>query len=222
VPAPVLLFDFDSTLVQEEGLDLLFRRAVGEGPGGAHRAEAFRRITDRGMAGESSYDDSLRQRLALLDASREQVEAAGQELAGLLSPSVARSAGFFRSGAHEIHVVSGGFVELIHPAAARLGIPPERVHAQRFRYDDARRVVGVDPQTAMALGGKPEVVRRLGLDPALTWVVGDGATDLELRDAGLAAVFVAFVENRRREPVVQAADHVVDSMEQLILLIQKG
>lgn len=218
---PVLLFDFDSTLVRDEGLDELFRLSLEGRPDAAEQVAAFRAITDRGMEGRLTWEESLRARMELVSATRGLVERTGRHLAGRLTPSVERhaAAGFFRSGHSDVHIVSGGFVELITPAAERLGIPPERIHAHRFRFDDRGRVAGADPRTALAVGGKVEAVRRLGLDPARTWIVGDGATDLELRERGAASVFVAFTENRRREPVVAAADHVIESLDQLIPLL---
>lgn len=219
---PVLLFDFDSTLVQDEGLDELFRLSLEGSPDAGERMEAFQSITDRGMEGLVTWEESLRARLEMVAATREMVERTGLHLARRLTPSVERHAsmGFFRHPAREVHIVSGGFEELIGPSAERLGIPAARIHAHRFRFDGRGRVVGADPATALAQGGKVEAVRRLALDPDSTWIVGDGATDLELRDRGAAALFVAFTENRRRESVVAAADHVVDSLDALVTLLE--
>lgn len=217
---PVLLFDFDSTLIQDEGLDELFRISLEGRPDVDARAAAFREITDRGMDGTLSWEDSLRARMELVEASRGLVERVGRHLAGRLTPSVARRPEFFRGGPHDIHIVSGGFVELIAPAAQQLGIGADRIHAHRFAFDPMGRVAGVAPDTPLARGGKVEAVRRLGLDPALTWIIGDGATDLEVRDRGAASVFVAFTENRRRDPVVAAADHEVASLDALITLLE--
>lgn len=224
---PVLLFDFDSTLIQDEGLDVLYLRTVEEAPDREERVRAFQALTDRGMAGELPFEDALGRRLELLEADRTMVEALGTELAGRLSPSVRRHRGFFqeRAGAsmpEGIHVLSGGFRELIEPAAAELGIPPPRIHAHRFRYGPGGRILGLDPATPLARGGKPQAVRELGLDPSRTWVIGDGATDLELRELGLACRFIAYVENRARAGVVAQADRVVASMDELLELLQEA
>jgi hypothetical protein len=50
-------------------------------------------------------------------------------------------------------------------------------------------------------------------------MVGDGATDLELRTLGLVDRFIAFTENRHREPVVAKADAVARSMDELLDLL---
>ena len=216
---PVLIFDFDSTLVRDEGLDELFRHSLEGVPDGEARMEEFRAITDQGMEGGLGYGESLRRRMGLLRAHRSQVEATAGALAERLSPSVLRNVDFFREGAGGIHVVSGGFSELIFPAAERLGISPMQVHAQHFRFNPEGWVVGIDPTTPLARGGKAAAVAALELDPLDTWIVGDGATDLEIRELGLAGTFVVYTENRTRKVVVEAADHVASSMEELLVLL---
>lgn len=215
----VIAFDFDSTLVSVEGLDELFTRSVADDPAGSARVAEFARITDEGMAGKIPAEESLARRLAVLRADRRLVGEVGFEIATCLTPSVERHLGFFRENAGRIYVLSGGFEELILPTLARIGIAPEYLLAHRFSYGPGGGVTGLDPGTAMAGGGKPAAIRRIPRDRGPVWMVGDGATDLELRTLGLVDRFVAFTENRRRDRVVRAADAAADSMEALIGLL---
>jgi D-3-phosphoglycerate dehydrogenase / 2-oxoglutarate reductase len=217
---PTLIFDFDSTLIRSEGLDRLFARSLDEAPDRERRLREFEAITDLGMAGDLPFHLSLERRLALLEADRDLVTRVAEELAGDLSPSVGRNAPFFQGGTCPIFIISGGFVELIEPAARVLGIPPERIGANRFRFDGAGRLVGLDPDTLLAKGGKAAALAGWDLTAEEVWVVGDGATDLELRELGVAHRFVAYTENRRREPVVNRADHVVADMEEFLDLLE--
>lgn len=216
----VLVFDFDSTLVSVEGLDELFSRSLESAPDREARVAAFREVTDRGMAGELTADESLARRLAILEAGRGLVRSVGNEIRERLTPSVERNLEFFRRNADRIHVVSGGFEELILPTLERLGIPGARLCAHRFLYSEDGRVLGLDPDTAVARGGKPAALGLLGERSDPVWMVGDGATDLEVRTLGLVDRFVAFTENRHREPVVTKADHVVRSMDELLSLLE--
>jgi len=220
---PILLFDFDSTLIQDEGLDALFERTLSAAPDREARVRAFQEITDLGMSGELGFSESLERRLELLRAHRDLVLEVGRGLVDRLTPSVLRQRDFFRrwGGGEGVHVLSGGFHELIEPTADLLGIPPYRIHAHRFRYGPQGEVLGADPETVLARGGKLQAVRELGLDPEDVWMIGDGATDLEVRMAGLASTFVAFVENRTRPSVVSQADRVVHSMEELLDLLSE-
>ncbi len=217
---PVLVFDFDSTLVSVEGLDELFARSLSGAADRAARVAAFREITDLGMAGKLSAEESLSRRLSILSADRRQVDAVGESIRASLTPSVARHRGFFKENAARIYVLSGGFEELIQPTLRDLEIPAERLLAHRFIYDDEGMVVGVDPETAVARGGKPGALRTVAKPSEPMWAIGDGATDLELRTLGLVDRFVAFTENRSREPVVARADAVARSMDELLTLLE--
>jgi D-3-phosphoglycerate dehydrogenase len=219
---PVLVFDFDSTLVSVEGLDELFARTLTGAAGHGERLAAFREITDLGMAGLLTAEESLARRLAVLDADRGQVESVGEAIRSFVTPSVARHRSFFKRNRDRIYVLSGGFEELIRPTLEDLEIPTERLLAHRFLYDEQSRVVGLDPDTAVARGGKPEAVRTVPRTGGPIWAIGDGATDLELRTLGLVDRFVAFTENRSREPVVAKADAEARSMDDLLTLLESA
>jgi D-3-phosphoglycerate dehydrogenase / 2-oxoglutarate reductase len=215
---PRLVFDFDSTLVTVEGADELFAHTLAGVPNREDLTARFRDITDRGMAGEMTYAESLRLRLGLLNASPAQVEAVGRRLVEHVTPSVREAREHLERHRERIWIVSGGFEELILPVVGFLGLAPRRVRAHRFRWGGDGLLAGVDPTTALARGGKPEALRELAL-PSPVWIVGDGATDLELRDLGLADRFYAFTENRRREGIVERADGVLSRIEQLPTLL---
>lgn len=215
-----LVFDFDSTLIRSEGLDELFARSLREHPDRKARLEEFRALTDRGMSGGLQFQASLENRMALLEADRRLVLEVAGALAADLTPSVARHAPFFRGNRHGIFILSGGFLDLIEPAARVLGIEADRIGANRFLFDETGRVAGMDPDTPLARGGKAAAMKEWGLDSGEVWVVGDGATDLELRELGLASRFIAFTENRHREPVVRCADHVARSMDDLLVILE--
>jgi D-3-phosphoglycerate dehydrogenase len=216
-----LIFDFDSTLVSVEALDELFASSIEGKPDRETRVAEFREITDLGMAGELPAAVSLSRRLSVLQTTRPLVELVGARIARRLTPSVERHADFFRREAHRIYVLSGGFEELIRPALERLGLSKERLLAHRFQYDSEENVVGLDLGTPMARGGKPEAFRSIGSTDGEVWMVGDGATDLELRTLGLVDRFVAFTENRYREGVVASADAAVGSMDDLLELLDE-
>jgi len=211
---PSLVFDFDSTLITVEGADELFARTLAEAPDREERVSRFQKITDRGMAGEISYEESLRARMALLAATRAEVAEVGRALVDHLTPSVLDARGRLARQAHRIWIISGGFEELILPVVEALELDPERVRAHRLQWSDSGRVAGVDPTTALARGGKPQAVREARI-PRPLWVIGDGATDLELRTLDMADRFFAFVENRRRREVVEGADAVLHSLMEL-------
>jgi D-3-phosphoglycerate dehydrogenase len=49
-------------------------------------------------------------------------------------------------------------------------------------------------------------------------VIGDGYTDFEIKDAGLANKFYVFTENVGRENIIEKADHVAPSLDEFLYL----
>ena len=196
----LLVMDADSTLIEQEVIELIAERAGTR--------EQVAAVTARAMRGELDFADSLRERVATLRGVPEpvfaQVLAEVRPTTGAVELIGALHARGFRVG-----VVSGGFEEVVVPLAERLGI--DHVAANRLEVVEGRltgRVLGriVDRQ---------EKVRCLltwaqqdGVPMERTIAVGDGANDLGMLEAaGLGVAFCA-------KPVVveqaDAAIHVRD------------
>jgi D-3-phosphoglycerate dehydrogenase len=218
-PEPTtLVLDFDSTIVQVEGLDELARIALADDPKGAAAIETIEAITRQGMDGSIGIDESLRRRLVAVRIERKHVAKLVKLLASKVSPSFRRHAKAVKANAGRIHVVSSGFREYVEPICAGLGIAADRVHCNQFTWSKDGVVEGFDERSPLARpGGKAEVVRALRL-PGTVVAVGDGATDCEIRDLGAAKHFVAYCENVEREGVVQRADRVVRSIDEVFWL----
>lgn len=190
----LVVLDVDSTLINEEAIELIADEA-GSG------AEVTR-ITERAMAGELDFADSLAERVATL--------------AGLPVDRLARAASRISvtNGAHElidavqtsggaVAVVSGGFHELLDPIAADLGLDAHR--ANRLEAVDARltgRTTGAVIDAAAKADALREWAERFGVPLTRTIAIGDGANDLEMmRVAQLSVAFCA-------KPVVREQAHV--------------
>ncbi|MDZ4755229.1 MAG: phosphoglycerate dehydrogenase [Phycisphaerae bacterium] len=216
-PIPTLIIDFDSTIVQVEGLDELARIALADAPRRDAAIESIEAITRQGMDGTIGIDASLAQRLAVLRIERRHVDAVVKLLRSKISPSFRRNKNVIRRNADRIHVVSSGFRDYVLPICEELGIDPSHVHCNEFTWSKDV-ATGFDRTKPLARpGGKAEVVRRLALDGPVI-AVGDGATDCEIRDLGAATEFVAYCENVEREGVVQRADRVVRSLDEVLWL----
>lgn len=204
----LLVMDVDSTLVEQEVIELLAERA-------GTRQEVSE-VTARAMRGELDFATSLRERVATLAGVPEDVFA---EVLAEVRPT-AGAAELIRelqAGGCRVGVVSGGFIEVVGPLAARLGI--DHVAANRLEVVGGRltgRTVGV-------VVDREEKVRCLrawavadGVSMDRTVAVGDGANDLGmLAEAALGVAFCA------KPVVVEAADaavHVRDLTAVLDLL----
>jgi D-3-phosphoglycerate dehydrogenase len=213
---PYLVFDFDSTFTQVEGLDELADIALAGQPDRAERVAQIKALTDRGMAGEIGFQESLSQRLALLGANRRHLAPLVAHLQTKVSESIRRNGDFFRQHAERIYVVSSGFREFIEPVVAEFGIPASHVLANTFTFDPEGNITGCDPANVLSRdGGKIRQLVLLDLDGPV-YVLGDGYTDYQIREAGLAHRFYAYTENVSRPSVVAHADEVLPTFDEFL------
>ncbi len=177
---------------------------------------AIKALTDQGMAGEIGFQESLRRRLALLGANRRHLAPLVAHLQGKVSASIRRNGDFFRQHADRIYVVSSGFREFIEPVVAEFGIAPEHVLANTFTFDAEGNITGCDAGNVLSRdGGKIQQLKDLQLDGPV-YVLGDGYTDYQIREAGLAKRFYAYTENVSRPSVVAAADEVLPTFDEFL------
>ena len=215
-PLPYLVFDFDSTFTQVEGLDELADIALTGQPDQAEKVAAIKALTDQGMAGEIGFQESLSKRLALLGANRQHIAPLVARLQTRVSESIRRNGDFFRQHAARIYLVSSGFREFIEPVVAEFGIAAGHVLANTFTFDEAGNITGCDAGNVLSGdGGKIQQLRELHLDGPV-YVLGDGYTDYQMREAGLAKRFYAYTENVARPTMVARADEVLPTFDEFL------
>jgi D-3-phosphoglycerate dehydrogenase len=214
------LIDFDSTITQVEGLDELAAIALKSDPSGEAKVAKIKELTDLGMAGELSFSESLSQRLALLNANKSHVDILIEFLKGKVTESFLRNRQFLTEYADKIIIISSGFKDFIVPVAEYLGLKPENVYANTFKYDANGEIIGIDEENPLSkTGGKIEIVKFLNLEGHVS-VIGDGYTDYEIKKSGLANRFYAFIENVERLKVTEVADFVIKSLDEFLFYNQ--
>ena len=205
-----VIFDVDSTLCGIEGIDWLAERR-----GAAVGAEVTG-LTDRAMRGEIALDAVYGERLGLVQPTRADIAALAHAYIASIAPGTSDAIARLRQRGIRVVLMSGGIREAILPVAALMGIAHHDVHAVSVRFDGADAYSGFDGASPLATAtGKRIVAESLGLPPRVL-AVGDGATDLAMRPA--VDAFAAFVGYVRRDSVVRAADHVVESFAQVVAL----
>ncbi|MEL0260754.1 MAG: phosphoserine phosphatase SerB, partial [Aquiluna sp.] len=109
----LVVFDVDSTLIEDEAIELLAERS-GE-------RERVAEITDRAMRGEIDFSTSLVERVATLNGLPESVLA---ETAALLRPTkgAAELINLIHERGGKAAAVSGGFIQLLEPLKAKLSL----------------------------------------------------------------------------------------------------
>lgn len=210
------IIDFDSTFVQVEALDELAKIALQSNPEKENITAQIVKLTTKGMQGQISFDESLKQRLALFQPTREHIEELRKLLHGKITPSFLRNKQFFQENAENIYIISGGFKEYIFPVVKEFGITEEHVLANSFTFDETETVIGYDTNNPLSQkGGKVKAVESLKLSGKI-YVIGDGYTDYEIKKAGKADKFYAFIENVKRDNVMEKADKVIHDIDELL------
>ena len=178
----LICFDMDSTLIKTEVIDELADRAgVGK---------EVREITERAMRGEIDFNESFRERVALLKGLDESVM---QDIAEHLpiTEGVERLMYVLKRYGYKIAILSGGFTYFGNYLKNKFGI--DYVYANELEIVDGKltgRYVGeiVDGRR------KAELLRLIAqvenVDIRQTIAVGDGANDLPM--ISLAGLGIAF------------------------------
>ncbi len=193
----LIVLDVDSTLIQGEVIEML----------AAHTGQLaeVERITTAAMAGELDFEESLRERVALLagvDASA--LDQVYDELA--LAPGARTMVRVLRRLGYRFALVSGGFSQITDRLAEDLGIHYSR--ANELEIVDGTltgRILGRVVDRAGKAVALQEFADAVGVPLEATIAIGDGANDLDmLNAAGLGIAFNA------KQVVREAADTSVN------------
>ena len=187
----LVVMDVDSTLIQQEVIELLAAKVGKE--------KEVIEITNAAMSGELDFESSLRARVALLaGASEEILEEVRSEIK--LTPGAHTLVKTLQKLGHEVAVVSGGFTAVIEPLLAELGITNYR--ANNLEIVDGK-LTGQVLNPIIDRAAKAQALRdfatKTGVTLEQTIAIGDGANDLDMiAAAGLGIAFNA-------KPAVRAA-----------------
>jgi len=205
VPPFLVVLDVDSTLIEDEVIELIAERA------GARELVAA--VTERAMRGELDFAASLRERVATLAglpvSVLDEVRAEVRVTSGV--PELV--AGVHAAGGM-IAVVSGGFHEVLDPIAKDLGLDDWR--ANRLAVAEGRLTGEVDGpivDAAAKAAALESWAAAYDIPLRRTVAIGDGANDLEMMArAGLSIAFDA-------KPRVRAAAHLVLEVRDLATVL---
>lgn len=178
----MVVFDMDSTLIQAEVIDELAKDAgVGEQVAG---------ITEAAMRGEIDFDESLRQRVALLKGLPEStLQTVAERL--VLTEGARTLIENLKAFGYKTAVLSGGFTYFGKHLQDLLGF--DHVHANDLEIEGGKltgRVLGTivnGPRKAELLR---EIAAAEGINRRQVVAVGDGANDLPM--LGAAGLGIAF------------------------------
>ena len=187
----LVVMDVDSTLIQQEVIELLGAKA-GKGT-------EIAAITESAMRGELDFAESLRARVALLKGLPESVITDVQSEISL-TPGARTLIRTLHKLGHHVALVSGGFEPVIAPLMTELGIAHMR--ANNLEIADGK-LTGALSGPIIDRAGKADALREFAELHSIaleqTIAIGDGANDLDM--ITLAGMGIAF----NAKPAVKAA-----------------
>eukprot|EP00931_Biecheleriopsis_adriatica_P074947 TRINITY_DN48914_c1_g1_i1.p1 TRINITY_DN48914_c1_g1~~TRINITY_DN48914_c1_g1_i1.p1 ORF type:complete len:883 (-),score=223.96 TRINITY_DN48914_c1_g1_i1:52-2700(-) len=190
----LVVFDMDSTLIQQEVIDELAKLAGVE--------DQVKALTESAMRGELNFFESLKARVALLKGHNAD-ELFDKVKANLVfTPGAKKLCQTLKSLGYKMAVISGGFLPVAQEVQKYLGL--DYAFANTLEVDEHTGLLTgatsgpvVTPQRKRALLAMIANVE--GCEVCQTIAVGDGANDIPmLNTAGLGIAFCA-------KPKVQAA-----------------
>lgn len=187
----LVVLDVDSTLIQQEVIELLATKA-------GVNAEVVK-ITDAAMRGELDFKDSLLARVALLKGLPESVlQEVRSEI--VLTPGARTLIRTLQRLGHTVCVVSGGFHNVIDPMMRELDISHYR--ANTLEVVDGKlsgNVIGPVIDRAAKAQALKDFAAAEKINIEQTIAIGDGANDLDM--IAIAGLGIAF----NAKPAVKAA-----------------
>jgi len=193
----LIVMDVDSTLIQGEVIELL---AVHSGHG-----DEVARVTERAMRGELDFEQSLRERVALLAGlPSTALDEVYDEL--VLAPGARTLVRTLRRLGYRFALVSGGFSQITDRLAQDLGIHYAR--ANELEIVDGTitgRIAGDVVDRAGKAAAARYFAEQVGVPMESVVAIGDGANDLDMLEiAGLGIAYNA------KALVQEAADTTVN------------
>jgi phosphoserine phosphatase len=187
----LVVMDVDSTLIQQEVIELLGAKAGVQ--------SEIAKITESAMRGDLDFEASLRARVALLKGLPASVlDEVQSEIT--LTPGARTLVRTLKKLGHHIALVSGGFEPVIAPLAAELGI--DHIRANNLEIADGK-LTGKLTGAIIDRAGKASALRDFAaehnVDLEQTIAIGDGANDLDM--IAIAGMGIAF----NAKPAVKAA-----------------
>lgn len=178
----MLIMDVDSTLIDQEVIDVL--------AGHAGRADEVAAVTERAMRGELDFTESLYARVKALSGLPLSVLS---ETLDQITPTIgaAELIGSFRAEGYPVYAVSGGFLQILAPLAETLGLTGFDANDLEHRQG---RLTGAVQGTVVDRKIKRDRLQHWASEAGVAAhnvvAVGDGANDLDMVNA--AGIGVAF------------------------------
>ncbi len=211
-----VFLDFDYTLVNTDSWDVLCDTVLSrktEEERTAQKAE-FQEIKEMLEDGRGSFFEVLQRRIVLLEPTRDDIAKAAVNIMEKISANAKTAVDGLKAAGKTVRIIGGSVRELIEPVATSLGIEADHIDCNELDYDGDVAVAADMGNPLSQDGGKQYIVSE-GAAPGTGAIVGSGPDDLEVKDMGGAAIFVAYTATRNLEAIAAKADKVITDLGEL-------
>jgi len=211
-----VIFDFDSTLISVESLEIILNSLVNKDP---EKLNIIARLTNDAMNGEISFKDALIGRLnTAMPTQQSIINFITTHCPDSLSIGMAQLIRILKENNANIFIISGGFKEVILPFANYLHLPEEKVYAVEIDWDNEGNFIGLNNSNGFAdskIRGAEKIRSKFSGNSV---IIGDGFTDYQLYQANIVNDFIAYTGNIKRPKIIQCAPHTAWSANDLLKL----
>ena len=211
-PVGTVIFDFDSTLVSIESLEIILNKQLKDR---SDDMEAIQALTERGMNGEIDFATSLNSRLEIAAPNHKDIEQFAKQSWQYLSFGIEQLIPLLHKHAIDVWVFSGGLTDAIQPLCLNLGIPASQVHGIDLLFDDQGQFSQIDPKCRLVQSKLQGTRPYIGNMTSPIIMIGDGMSDYELYQENLVDHFIAYTANIKREVLLMTGCRQAESINSL-------
>ncbi|MFC4892602.1 HAD-IB family phosphatase [Pseudofrancisella aestuarii] len=213
-----IIFDFDSTLIKGESLEILLEPILAQEP---QKLIEIEKITNMGMSGDIDFKTSLEKRLAIAKPTKKAIDDFVKSYCpNIFSKGMVELINKMHKYKYNVWIFSGGLADSIRPFAEHLNIPKENIYAVEVEWGSKGEFIKLNSSNGAA-ESKTTAMDKIKdkFKKIESIVVGDGYTDYQLYEKGYVDKFVAYAEHAQRENVLAKAKYIAKDSKELEALL---
>jgi len=212
---PKVIFDFDSTILKCETIEILADFALKNNKDKNNILKKIKELTKEAMEGKLDFSSALTKRIALLNIREENILQSTKFLKKHLSNSFKKN--FQNFDKENCFIISGGFKEIILPLMRPFGFKEENIYANNFKFN-SNGFAQINTNNDLSKNrGKNLAAKKIKGEKI---IIGDGYTDYELKKYNDAKIFILFIENIHRKKLTKHADYIARNFKDVINILK--